>query len=383
MTISIAPTEGDGFDTRCVHAAHTPDPATGAIAPPIHLATTFERDPDGSYTRGYRYSREGTPNRSALEACVADLEGGIAAVAFASGLAATLSIFELLGSGDRVVASRHGYHGTLRQLREIVARRGVAVEFVDATDASALARAVDSRTRLVWVESPANPLLSITDLARTAEIAHASGALAVCDSTFATPVCQRPIAVGVDLVVHSGSKYLGGHSDVLSGIVVVGTDRALAGRLLDWQRLAGSVLAPFDCWLLRRSISTLGIRMQRQCSNALEVAHYLSRHGGVERTLYPGLREHPGHAIAARQMPGGFGAMISACVRGGRERAMAVAQRTRLFRRATSLGGVESLIEHRASIEGPGSSTPDNLLRLSIGIEDGGDLIKDLAQALT
>jgi cystathionine gamma-synthase len=383
MTISIAPTAGDGFDTRCVHAAHTPDPATGAIAPPIHLATTFERDPDGSYTRGYRYSREGTPNRSALEACVADLEGGVVAVAFASGLAATLSIFELLGSGDRVVASRQGYHGTLRQLREIVARRGVEVEFVDATDTSALARAVDSRTRLVWVESPANPLLGITDLARTAEIAHASGALAVCDSTFATPVCQRPIAVGVDLVVHSGSKYLGGHSDVLSGIVVVGTDRVLAGRLLDWQRLAGSVLAPFDCWLLRRSINTLGIRMQRQCSNALEVAHYLSRHGGVERTLYPGLPEHPGHAIAARQMPGGFGAMISVCVRGGRERAMAVAQRTRLFRRATSLGGVESLIEHRASIEGPGSSTPDNLLRLSIGIEDAGDLIKDLAQALT
>jgi cystathionine gamma-synthase len=379
---SSSPPHDQRFDTRCVHAAHEPDPATGAMAQPLHLATTFERDADGGYARGYRYSREGTPNRSALEACLADLEGGIAAFAFTSGLAASLSVFEQLQSGEHVVASRAGYYGTQKQLREIVGRRGVAIELVDASDAAALARAVGRKTRLVWVETPANPLLGITDLSRAAEIAHAHGALLVCDSTFATPACQQPVACGVDLVVHSGTKYLGGHSDVLSGIVVVGSDRGLAERLHEWQKLAGSGLAPFDCWLLRRSINTLGIRMRRQCASALELARELSRHAAIEQTFYPGLAEHPGHAIAARQMSGGFGAMISICVRGGRERAMAIATRTRLFGRATSLGGVESLIEHRASIEGPGSTTPENLLRLSIGIEDAGDLLRDLTQAL-
>src|SRR5450631_787620 len=249
-TKPASPARGEAFDTRCVHAAHAPDPATGAMVPPLHLATTFERDADGGYPRGFRYGREGTPNRTALEACVADLEGGIAAVAFASGLAANLSILEQLAPGDRIVAAREGYHGTHRQLREIVGRRGVQVEFVDATDGSALQHAVDARTRLLWVETPANPLLSITDLARAAEIAHAHGALVVCDSTFATPFCQRPFSFGVDLVIHSGTKYLGGHSDVLSGFVVVRADRDLASRLLDWQGLGGAVLAPFDCWLL-------------------------------------------------------------------------------------------------------------------------------------
>ena len=372
-----------GFGTRCVHAANAPDLNTGAIVQPLHLATTFERDADGGYPRGFRYGREGTPNRTALEACVAELEGGVAAVAFSSGLAANLAILEQLSSGDHVVASREGYHGTHRQLREIVARRGVTVEFIDATDTAELKRAVNSRTRLVWLESPANPMLSITDLARAAEIAHARGAMVVCDSTFATPYCQRPIEAGVDVVIHSGTKYFGGHSDVMSGFAIVGTDRELAARVLEWQSLAGAVLAPFDCWLLRRSISTLGLRMQRQCANAFELAQWLSSHAGVERTLYPGLPAHPGHAIARRQMPGGFGAMISVCVRGDAARALNVAGRTQLFRRATSLGGVESLIEHRASIEGPASTTPPNLLRLSIGIEDARDLREDLAQALS
>ena len=374
--------DAPSFSTRCVHSAQAADAATGAIAAPIHLSTTFERDADGGYPRGYRYSREGTPNRAALEACVADLEGGTAAVAFGSGLAANMSVLELLAPGDRIVAGREGYHGTHRQLREIVTRRGVTVEFVDATDAAAIDRAVDARTRLVWVESPANPLLSLTDIARAAEIAHAQGARLVCDSTFATPYCQRPFDCGADLVVHSGTKYFGGHSDVLSGFVVVREDRDLAERLLEWQALAGAVLAPFDCWLLRRSIMTLGLRMQRQCANAAELATWLAGHRAVERTLYPGLPGHAGHAIALRQMPGGFGAMISICVRGDEAHALGVAARTRLFRRATSLGGVESLIEHRASVEGPSSGTPRNLLRLSIGIEDVSDLRADLAQAL-
>ena len=371
------------FDTRCVHAANVPDPATGAIVQPLHLTTTFERDADGGYPRGFRYGREGTPNRAALEACVADLEGGIAAVSFSSGLAANLAILEQLSPGDHVVASREGYHGTHRQLTEIIARRGVTVQFIDTTDAAELARAVDSRTRLVWLESPANPMLSITDLARAVDVAHAKGARVVCDSTFATPYCQRPFEAGVDVVIHSGTKYFGGHSDVMSGFAIIGADRDLAARVLEWQTLAGAVLAPFDCWLLRRSISTLGLRMQRQCANALELAQWLSKHAGVERALYPGLPTHPGHTIARRQMPGGFGAMISVCVRGDQARALNVASRTRLFRRATSLGGVESLIEHRASIEGPGSTTPPNLLRLSIGIECARDLREDLAQALS
>ncbi len=373
---------GAGFDTRCVHAAQAPDAATGAVVQPLYLATTFERDADGGYPRGFRYAREGTPNRSALEACVADLEGGIAAVAFASGLAANLAILEQLSSGDRVVAARECYHGTHRQLREIVARRGVTVEFIDATDPSELARAIDARTRLVWLESPANPLLSVTDLARASALAHAHGALVVCDSTFATPYCQRPFDSSVDVVIHSGTKYFGGHSDVMSGLVVIRADRGLAARVLEWQSLAGAVLAPFDCWLLRRSIGTLGLRMQRQCANALELAEWLAHHPGVERTLYPGLPQHPGHDIARRQMTGGFGAMISVCVRGDQARAMDIARRTRLFRRATSLGGLESLVEHRASIEGPHSRTPHNLLRLSIGIENARDLREDLAQAI-
>jgi len=370
------------FSTRCVHAAQQPDPATGAISPPIHLSTTFERDVDGGYSRGYRYGREGTPNRNALEECMAELEGGVAALAFASGLAASLAVFEQLAPGERVVVARECYYGTQRQLREIVARRGVIVEFVDATDTQGLARAVDSRTRLVWVETPANPLLSLTDLAAAAEIAHACGALLACDNTFATPFCQRPIESGADLVLHSGTKYLGGHSDILSGLLVVGRDPALAQRLRDYQIESGAVLAPFDCWLLRRSVSTLGIRLQRQCANSLAVAERLSRHPGVERVLYPGLATHPGHELARRQMSGGFGAMISFLVRGDAQRALGVAARTRLFRRATSLGGVESLIEHRASIEGPGSIAPPNLLRLSIGIEDSSDLIADLEAAL-
>ena len=258
----------ESFDTRCVHAAHAPDAATGALAAPIQLATTFERDADGGYSRGFRYGREGTPNRTALEACVAELEGGLAAVAFSSGLAANLAVLEQLNSGDRVVAADIGYHGTHRQLREIVARRGVSVAFVDTTDLGAVAGAVDGRTRLLWLETPANPLLTISDLAALTTLAHAHGARVVCDSTFATPYCQRPFAFGVDVVIHSGTKYFGGHSDVLSGFAVIGRDRALAEQILEWQRLAGAVLAPFDCWLLRRSISTLGIRMQRQCFRA-------------------------------------------------------------------------------------------------------------------
>jgi cystathionine gamma-synthase len=379
---AAATTRSAGLNTRCVHAAHAPDPATGAIAEPIYLTTTFERDADGGYPRGYRYGREGSPNRAALESCVAALEGGVAAVAFASGLAANMAVLELLQAGDHVVAPLEAYYGTLKQLRAYVGERAVAVEFVNFSDPIAVKNALTPQTRMLWIETPANPLLSITDLAVVTAMAHDIGALVVCDNTFATPVCQHPFEFGVDVIVHSGTKYLGGHSDVLSGVVVVRESAALLDRVQSWQRLAGAVLAPFDCWLLRRSIATLGLRVRAQCRSALAVAEFLATHLAIERVYYPGLPQHPGHAIAAAQMPGGFGAVLSVCIAGGSEAAFDTARRTRIFTRATSLGCVESLIEHRASIEGPESGTPQNLLRLSIGIEDAEDLIGDLAQAL-
>jgi cystathionine gamma-synthase len=374
-----------GLNTLCVHSAHAPDAATGAVAEPIHLSTTFERDADGDYPRGYRYSREGTPNRSALESCMAQLEGGAGAAAFASGLAANMAVLEFLEAGDLLLASQEGYYGSLRQFRLFAERRGARMELVDLTDTAAVQAALTgrgARPRLLWIETPTNPLLSIVDLASLAELGHEAGALVVCDNTFATPVCQRPFDFGVDLIVHSATKYLGGHSDVLSGVVAVREGGALLEQLQDWQRTAGAALAPFDCWLLRRSLATLALRVRAQCAGAMQVAEFLARHAAIERVFYPGLREHPGHALAARQMSGGFGAMLSVCVAGDAQAAMGVAARTRLIRRATSLGGVESLIEHRASIEGAGTRAPQNLLRLSVGIEEPDDLIEDLAQAL-
>jgi cystathionine gamma-synthase len=371
-----------GINTRCVRAAHAPDATTGAVAQPIYLTTTFERDPDGAYSRGYRYSREGSPNRVALESCMAALEGGLGAAAFASGLAANMALFELLQPNDHVLAPLEAYYGTLNQLREHARARGIAVDFVDFSDPTAVKAALTARTRLVWIETPTNPLLSITDLAVVTALGHERGAWIVCDNTFATPVCQSPFAFGVDIVVHSGTKYLGGHSDVLSGLVVVRDDAALLERVHSWQRLGGAGLGPFDCWLLRRSIATLAIRVRAQCRSAQRIAEFLSAHAAVERVYYPGLPQHPGHAIAAAQMPGGFGAILSICIAAGNAAAFATPRRTRFFTPATSLGGVESLIEHRASIEGPGSNTPQNLLRLSIGVEDTEDLIDDLAQAL-
>ncbi len=371
-----------GQNTLCVHSAHTPEPGTGALSQPIYLTTTFERDADGGYPRGYRYSREGTPNRTSLEACIAALEGGIGAAAFASGLAANMAVLELLNPGDRLVAPLDAYYGSVQQFTEYGARRGVTTQLVDFADLTALRDAVGARARMVWIETPSNPLLNITDLEAVTAIGHRAGALVVCDNTFATPICQRPCDFGVDLVIHSGTKYLGGHSDVLSGLAVVRTDHALLEHLQAWQRTAGSALAPFDCWLLRRSIATLALRVRTQCAGALQLAESLARHPAIEQVFYPGLPLHRAHATAVAQMPGGFGAMLSICLSGGRQAALQTASRTRLFARATSLGAVESLIEHRASIEGPQSRTPQNLLRLSVGIEEPADLIADLEQAL-
>jgi cystathionine gamma-synthase len=368
------------IETIAVHAGERTDLNAGAVTDPLYLSTTFERDPDGSYPHGYIYSRNGNPNRSALEECVAELEGGAQGIAFASGMAATFGVFSTLRPGDHVIAPRESYYLTGILLRDMEAR-GICSTFVDMTLPENVAVAMRPETRMVWVETPANPLLGITDIAAVSEIAHANRAICVCDNTFASPVLQRPLALGADLVMHATTKYLGGHSDVVGGIIIAREP----GELLDAIRLiqirGGAVPSPFDCWLALRGIRTLPYRMRGHCGNAVAVASFLAAHRAVERVYYPGLLEHPGYDIAARQMkmPGG---MLSFQAAGGGAGAMAVAARVRLFTRATSLGGVHSLIEHRASMEGAGSPTPENLLRLSIGLEHPDDLITDLDRAL-
>jgi cystathionine gamma-synthase len=370
------------IETTAVHAGRGTDPATGALREPIQLSTTFERSSDGSYPHGYFYSRSGNPNRTALEQAVAALEGGSEAVAFASGSAATLAAFTLAVPGGRIVCSADCYHGTAKQLREILPQWGASTEFVDTTDLDAVARALEPGASLLWVETPSNPLLRVSDLAALADLAYAHGTLLGCDNTFASPILQQPFAHGADLVMHSSTKYLGGHSDVLGGIVVTRETGPALVRLREFQSAAGGVPSPFDCWLLLRSLATLPLRVRAQSAHAAAVARFLAADPRVERVHYPGLEAHPGHALAARQMQGGFGAVVSAQVPGGAAEALAVVSRVRLFTRATSLGGVESLIEHRASMEGPLSQTPPNLIRLSVGLEHPTDLIADLDQAL-
>jgi cystathionine gamma-synthase len=348
----------------------------------IQLSTTFERGADGGYPHGYYYSRAGNPNRTSLERAIAALEGGPDAVAFASGSAATLAVFAQAAPRGRIVCSSDCYHGTTKQLREIVPRWGVTVEFVDTTDLSAVQHALDAGASLLWFETPSNPLLKVSDITALAELAHARGALLGCDNTFASPVLQRPLDLGADVVMHSTTKYLGGHSDVLGGIVVVRDAGATLTGIRDYQGTAGGVPSPFDCWLLMRSLPTLPYRVRAQAASALAIAGFLDADRRVEKVYYPGLVNHPGHPVAARQMHEGFGGVLSLQVPGGADEALGVAARTRLFTRATSLGGVESLVEHRASMEGPQSRTPPNLLRLSIGLEHSTDLIADLDQAL-
>ena len=371
------------ISTIAVHVGAEPDPATGAVSPPVHLSATFERDADGAYSRGFSYGRSNNPNRQALERCVAALEGGADAVAFASGSAATAAILQCLGPGDHLLLPDDVYHGTARLARNLFGRWGLEASSVDMTDAAAVAAALRPRTRLVWVETPSNPLLKITTIAGIAEVAHGAGALCVCDNTFATPVLQRPFEHGVDAILHATTKYLGGHSDLVGGVVVVKARTQLAEALRAIQGQGGAVPAPFDCWLARRGVRTLALRMQAHCIGAQAVAEFLAGHPAVEAVHYPGLPGHPGHNLARHQMVGGFGGMLSVQLRGGKPAAMAAASRVQIFIRATSLGGTESLIEHRASVEGPQTRTPDNLLRLSVGIEDPQDLIADLRHALT
>ncbi len=368
------------IETLAVHAGHAIDPATGAVAAPIHLSTTFERDIEGTYSRGFMYTRNNNPNRQALEEGISMLEGGAAAAAFASGTGAAMSIFQTLAPGDHVLAHIDAYYGTSRLLREIFLRWGLDVNFIDMSDLSAVKNALRSKTKLAWMETPSNPLLKIVDLAAVAEIVHDAGALCVCDNTWA-PIIQRPFDLGADLILHSTTKYFGGHCDVLGGLVGTKTDNDFFRRIRSIQYSGGAVPSPFDCWLILRGMRTLPWRMRAHSENGMKVAEFLAQHRKVARVHYPGLRSHPGHEIAGRQMSM-FGGMLSFEVKDGRDAAMSVAARTKIFTRATSLGGVESLIEHRASIEGAGTSSPEGLLRLSIGLENADDLIEDLDQAL-
>lgn len=370
------------FETKSIHIGRDVEANTGEVAPAIHLSTTYERNPDGNYPLGYSYIRPDNPSRRALEDCIAALEDGAVALAFASGSAASLAAFSVLRAGDHVVAPIESYHGTAKQLRDIVAQWGVECSFVDMTQTAAVQAAMRANTRLIWIETPSNPMLNISDIRAITALGKAHGALVCCDNTFATPVMQLPFELGVDLVMHSTTKYFGGHSDVMGGAVIVREHGALADQLRDYQATSGAVPSPFDCWLVRRSLTTLAWRMRAQTANAQRVAEFLSRHPRVTQTFYPGLDSHPGHSIARAQMSGGFGAMVSFCVGGTRADAFAVAARTKIFTRATSLGGVESLIEHRASVEGPHTVTPETLLRLSVGLEHADDLIADLDQAL-
>lgn len=371
------------IETLAVHAGRRVDPATGAVAQPIHLSTTFERDPNGKWPRGYTYSREENPNRETLEKCLAALEGGKEALVFSSGLAVVNAVMQAMEPGDHLIFPDDVYYGLRRVIGEVFAEWKLESTFVDMTDLDAVsAAAMKPNTRLLWVESPSNPMLRVADLSAIAQIARKANAISICDGTFTTPVIQQPFDFGIDMVMHSTTKFIAGHSDVVGGALITKYDNYLFERARKSQKYGGAVPSPFDCWLTRRGVDTLVLRVRQHAANAGRIAEFLEGHAAVERTLYPGLSSHPQHQLARTQMPGGFGGMLSVQVRGGKQEAMGVAARVRIFTRATSLGGTHSLIEHRASVEGPKSKTPANLLRLSVGIENVDDLMADLDQAL-
>jgi cystathionine gamma-synthase len=359
------------------------DPSTGAVIPPIHTATTFIRDPDNQYRSGRSYARADNPTFDHAEVLLAALEGGAACLTFASGMAAATTVFQSLALGDHVVVPNVMYWGLRKWLTTFGRERGLVVDLIDASNLDAIAAALrPGATRLVWIETPANPTWAITDIAAAAKLAHEAGARLAVDSTVATPVLTRPIALGADLVMHSATKYLNGHSDVVAGALVTAQKDDFWHRLETLRHDGGAILGPFEAWLLLRGMRTLYLRVERASRTAAMLAEHLATHRRVSAVLYPGLEGHPGHAVAARQMQGGFSGMLSIRVAGGEQAAIATAARVHIWKRATSLGGVESLIEHRASVEGPGTPAPPDLLRLSVGIEDADDLLEDLDQAL-
>ncbi len=376
------------IETRAIHAGRGTDPASAAVSPPLHLSTTFERAPDGSYPHGWSYTTFGNPARDGLEAAFADLEGGAGAVATASGMAAIAAVLSILSPGERVLASVDLFQGTARYLRDELERYGIHADFVDICNPDAAAAALRPQTRMIWLDTPSNPLLRVADIAALAEIAHRHGAWLAVDNTFATFALQRPLMLAADVSIYSTTKYIGGHADVVGGVAVFREAGPLLERARKWQINAGAVPSPFDCWLVHRGLRTLPWRMKAHSANALSVARALARHPWVSEVFYPGLEDAPGHAVAKRQMSA-FGGVVSIAVRGGRQAALATAARVRLFTRAASLGGLESLIEHRASSpiqttgRGTGLALRDDLLRLSVGLEHAEDLIADLDQALS
>jgi len=383
-------TPGQRFATRVIHGGQRPDPLTGAIMPPIYATSTYVQSSPGVH-QGYEYSRTRNPTRDALQAAVASLEGGAAGFAFASGMAASATVLELLDAGSHIVAMHDLYGGSYRLLENVRKRSaGHRVSFVDLSNPAALTGAIRPDTRLVWVETPTNPLLKLVDLSAVAALARRHRLLAVCDNTFATPFIQRPLEHGFDIVVHSTTKYLNGHSDAIGGAAIV-RDPELAERIAYLQNAVGGVPGPFDAFLTLRGIKTLALRMERHCANALAIAQFLEQHPEVERVYYPGLASHPQHSLAKAQMAGGFGGIVTVVVRGGLETARRTLERCHLFALAESLGGVESLIEHpgimthsslpAATRESLGIS--DGLIRLSVGVEDVEDLIAELRRALS
>ncbi|HSR64342.1 MAG TPA: PLP-dependent transferase [Xanthomonadaceae bacterium] len=367
--------------TLAVHAGAEPDPETGAVAPPIHLSTTFRHGPAGERIAGYEYQREGNPTQDRLEAALAALEGGAAALAYASGMAAITGLLECLPNGARALVPDDCYSGLRYLCREFLPERGIDAVAVDMADLAAVERACAGGVALLWAETPSNPRMKISDVAALATLAHAHGALLACDNTFATPILQLPLALGADVVMHSTTKYFGGHSDVLGGALVFARRDAFQEKVAHRRHVTGAVLSPFSAWLTLRGCRSLPARMALHCANARRLADALAAHPAVERVNYPGLASHPGHAVAARQMHD-FGGMLSVELAGGRERTLAIAGKLRLFANATSLGGCESLVEHRASVEGANAVSPQNLLRVSVGLEHVDDLVADWMQAL-
>ncbi|MBQ1001658.1 cystathionine gamma-synthase [Streptomyces nigra] len=374
------------FETLAIHAGNTADPLTGAVVPPIYQVSTYKQDGVGGLRGGYEYSRSANPTRTALEENLAALEGGRRGLAFASGLAAEDCLLRtLLAPGDHVVIPNDAYGGTFRLFAKVVARWGVEWSVADTSDPAAVRAAITPKTKVIWVETPSNPLLGITDIAAVAQVARDAGARLVVDNTFATPYLQQPLSLGADVVVHSLTKYMGGHSDVVGGALIA-ADAELGEELAFHQNAMGAVAGPFDSWLVLRGTKTLSVRMDRHSENATKIADMLTRHPRVTSVLYPGLPEHPGHEVAAKQMRA-FGGMISFRVEGGEEAAVEVCNRAQVFTLGESLGGVESLIEHpgrmtHASVAGSALEVPADLVRLSVGIENAEDLVEDLKQAL-
>lgn len=369
------------FETLAIHAGGEPDAETGAIAPPIHMSTTFRHGPAGERQAGYEYVREGNPTQDRLETALSALEQGQAALAFGSGMASMTALLEYLPAGSRLLYPQDCYMGLRVLLTEFLPQRGVQPLAVDMRDPAAVGASLDASVKAIWLETPSNPLLQVSDIGAIAALAKANGSLLFCDNTFATPALQQPLTLGADAVMHSTTKYFGGHSDVMGGALVFARRDELFERTLHRRHVTGAVLAPFNAWLTLRGLRSLPARMSWHCANARRVAAFLSSHPRVTAVNYPGLATHPGHAVAARQMRD-FGAMLSFHVAGGRAATLAAAGRLKLIHNATSLGGCESLIEHRASVEGPNPVSPQDLLRLSVGLEHADDLIADLQQAL-